>query len=150
MGRYWLNSKYWVRPLARRLQPAALYRLTRAYVERVWPLATTVRRIPRIGPTLVWRMLVADYSREFPTASDEQLREWAVLDTFDMLSPRYDYPQTAREFRSWHQSSGLEEIEVVRGHNGWEGRGKLPQDWREWLGEGIARQQSVVRNKEQP
>jgi SAM-dependent methyltransferase len=129
IGRYWLNSKYWVRPLTRRLRPEALYRLTRAYVERAWPLAKRVRRIPRIGPTLVWRMLVADYSREFPTASDEQLREWAVLDTFDMLSPAYDYPQTAREFRSWHQSSGLEEIEVVWGHNGWEGRGVLPRDW---------------------
>ena len=25
---------------------------------------------------------------------DRQLREWAVLDTFDMLSPQYDQPQT--------------------------------------------------------
>jgi hypothetical protein len=73
-------------------------------------------------------MLVADYSREFPSASDEQLREWAVLDTFDMLSPAYDYPQTGAEFRSWHQKAGLIDIEVVRGHNGWEGRGTLPQD----------------------
>ena len=129
VGRYWLNTKYWVRPVTRRMRPEMLYRLTRGYVERMWPLARAVRRIPHIGPTLVWRMLVADYSREFPNASDEQLREWAVLDTFDMLSPAYDYPQTAAEFRSWHQKAGLIDIEVVRGHNGWEGRGTLPQDW---------------------
>jgi hypothetical protein len=76
-------------------------------------------------------MLVADYSREFPGASDEQLKEWAVLDTFDMLSPAYDYPQTAAEFRSWHQSAELTDIEIMWGHNGWEGRGMLPLDWRE-------------------
>jgi len=126
LGRYWLNTKYWVRPLIRRVRPEKLYQLTRGYVERMWPLARTVRKIPRVGPTLVWRMLVADYSREFPNASDEQLKEWAVLDTFDMLSPAYDYPQTAREFRSWHQEAGLSDIEIVWGHNGWEGRGRLP------------------------
>src|SRR5215467_11406284 len=130
IGRYWLNTKYWVRPLTRRMHPQALYRLTRGYVERVWPLARMVRTIPRVGPTLVWRMLVADYSREFPTATDAQLREWAVLDTFDMLSPTYDYPQTAAEFRSWHQAAELTDIEVVRGHNGWEGRATLPRDRR--------------------
>lgn len=127
VGRYWLNSKYWARPIARRIRHETLYRWTRGYVERMWPLARRIRQIPRIGPTLVWRMLVADYSREFPYASEEQLREWAILDTFDMLSPTYDYPQTKREFRAWHQSSGLEEIEVVCGHNGWEGRGRMPQ-----------------------
>jgi SAM-dependent methyltransferase len=131
IGRYWLNTKYWVRPLTRRMQPAKLYRMTRRYVERMWPVARRLRKIPRIGPTLVWRMLVADYSREFPTASDEQLREWAVLDTFDMLSPAYDYPQTAGEFRSWHRAAELTDIEVVWGHNGWEGRGMLPRDWHE-------------------
>lgn len=68
VGRYWLNTKYWVRPLIPRMRPETLYRLTRGYVERMWPLARTIRKIPRVGPTLVWRMLVADYSREFPNA----------------------------------------------------------------------------------
>jgi SAM-dependent methyltransferase len=127
LGRYWLNTKYWVRPLTRRMRPEVLYGMTRRYVERMWPLARALRTIPRIGPTLVWRMLVADYSREFPTASEEQLKEWAVLDTFDMLSPAFDYPQTAGEFRAWHLAAGLIDVEVVRGHNGWEGRGTLPE-----------------------
>ena len=50
---------------------------------------------------------------------------------FDTLLPAYDYPQTAGEFRSLHQTAALTDIEVVWGHNGWEGRGMLPRDWRE-------------------
>ena len=36
-------------------------------------------------------------------------------DKFDMLSPAYDYPQTAGEFRSWYQTAELTDIEVVWG-----------------------------------
>ncbi len=70
--------------------------------------------------------MVADYSRPLPEASDDVLREWAYLDTFDMLSPAYDLPQTVRTFRSWYEETGLEDIEVVRGYNGVEGRGRRP------------------------
>src|SRR5205823_12279891 len=104
-----------------------LMALARGYVDRVWPIIRVIRRVPRVGSTLAWRMLVADYSREFPDAPDGLLKEWAILDTFDMLSPAFDKPQTARNFRAWYEEAGLGDIEVVRGHNGFEGRGRLPQ-----------------------
>jgi len=127
VGRYWLNTKYWVRPVTRHLPPEKLYAMTRRHVKRLWPLVRRLRRIPRFGPTLAWRLLVADYSRELPNLSDDLLQEWAILDTFDMLAPIYDYPQTAREFRAWHEAANLVAIEIAWGHNGWEGRGMLPQ-----------------------
>ena len=34
VGRYWLNTKYWVRPVTRRMRPEMLYWLTRANMER--------------------------------------------------------------------------------------------------------------------
>lgn len=75
---------FWVRPLTRRVEPERLYRLTSRYVDFTWPLATRVRRIPKIGKTLNRRLLAADYSEL--TDNDDVLREWSQLDTFDMVS----------------------------------------------------------------
>ena len=66
---------------------------------------------------LNWRLLIADYSRELPT-DDELLREWAYLDTFDMLSPRFDFPQTKETARRWCHEAGLADVEVSYGYNG--------------------------------
>ena len=54
------------------------------------------------------------------------LKEWAYLDTFDMLAPRYDIPQTLRTVRGWFSEAGLTEVEVEFGYNGIQGRGKTP------------------------
>lgn len=116
-----LGTKYWVRPLTRRLPPDRLYRYVRRYVDVMWPVAEVVRRIPRIGPALNWRLLIADYSA---LLSDEAtLKQWAYLDTFDMLAPRYDYPQTLAEVRRWCEEASLENVDVSPGFNGIEARG---------------------------
>ena len=57
--RYVLGTKYWVRPLTRRLPPEYLYRATERYISFVWPLARLVRRIPRVGPALTGAFLSA-------------------------------------------------------------------------------------------
>ena len=68
-------------------------------------------RLPVVGQFARRMVPVADYQGIYDL--DEcQLREWALLDTFDMLSPRYDKPQTCRTLHRWTQEAGLEEIEV--------------------------------------
>lgn len=127
--RHWLlQTKYWVRPFVRKDNPEQLYRSLKSYVDVMWPLARLVRKIPKIGYAINWRLLVADYSRLLPDASDDVLREWAYLDTFDMLSPEFDKPQTVKTFRQWHERAGLVEIDVHKGYNGVEGRGRKPKD----------------------
>jgi len=40
-----------------------------------------------------------------------------LLDTFDMLAPEYDQPQSANTVRRWLEDSGLSAIEVFQsGH----------------------------------
>jgi SAM-dependent methyltransferase len=119
-----LATKYYARPLTRHMAPERLYRLTKRWVDVMWPLSTLIRKLPRIGPSINWRLLVADYS---PWGlQGALLKEWAYLDTFDMLSPRYDSPQTISTVRKWFVAAGLAEIEVRYGYNGIEGRGKKP------------------------
>ncbi|HAS44069.1 MAG TPA: class I SAM-dependent methyltransferase [Microscillaceae bacterium] len=37
-----------------------------------------------------------------------QLREWVILDTFDMFSPEYDQPQRVETVKQWFEEFGLE------------------------------------------
>jgi SAM-dependent methyltransferase len=111
-----LSTKYWVRPLTRRIAPERLYRVTRRYVDSMWPVARMARRIPRIGKALNWRLLlIADYSETI--SDDAVLREWAYLDTFDMLAPRYDSPQTLQTVKRWCQDADLVDAEISYGLN---------------------------------
>jgi hypothetical protein len=59
--------------------------------------------------------MIADYSNV--GVPEAVLREWAYLNTFDMLAPRYDLPQTGRSVRSWLDQAGLDG-EVWPGLNG--------------------------------
>jgi hypothetical protein len=96
-----LQTKYYARPLTRNIAPERLYGLTRKWVDLMWPVSGLIRGIPRIGHSINWRLLVADYS--FAGVSRDLLKEWAYLDTFDMLAPRYDSPQTLSTMRGLPQ-----------------------------------------------
>jgi SAM-dependent methyltransferase len=133
-ARYILGTKYWVRPLTRRMPPADLYRLTTRYVDFMWPIAKRLRRIPKLGRPLNWRLLIADYSDVI--SDDELLREWARLDTFDMLAARYDKPVRGKTVTRWCAAMGLESVSVHRGYNGLEIRARRPSLRSGGLGSG--------------
>ncbi len=117
------NTKYMVRPLTRRVPPERLYRLTSRYVHTMWPVARLLARVPVLGRRLNWMLLIGDYQGVLPL-TDAELREWAVLDTYDMLAPAYDTPQDLETVRAWFATAGLEEVDVHIGYNGIEGRGR--------------------------
>lgn len=119
------NTKYYVRPITKRVAPQRLYRLTSAYVRGMWPVARVLRRIPYFGIRLNWALLIPDYGLTYDIP-DERLREWAVLDAFDALAPAYDTPQDLSTVRRWLQEAGLEDWEAHYGYNGIEGRGRRP------------------------
>jgi SAM-dependent methyltransferase len=121
--RSFLQTKYYVRPLTRRMDPERLYRWVRRWIDFMWPVSAVVRRLPK-GYAINWRLLVADYS--FLGLSGQMLKEWAYLDTFDMLAPRYDRPQRLKTFRRWFEQSGLAGIEVEYTPHGVVGRGERP------------------------
>ena len=104
-----LQTKYYVRPFTRRIDPVRLYGYVVRWVDLMWPLAGILRKLPR-GYAINWRLLVADYS--FLGLQGQMLKEWAYLDTFDMLAPRYDRPATLGTFRRWAVEAGLESIEA--------------------------------------
>ncbi|MEW6406497.1 MAG: hypothetical protein AB1649_32330, partial [Chloroflexota bacterium] len=122
---YLTDAKYWLRPLTKRLPPKVLYHLVNVLVPVVLPVKVNIQRLPVIGPRFSGYIPVANYKGKYPL-SEEQLLEWSILDTFDMLSAWYDQPQRLDEVLDWFDEAGLIDVYVGFGPNGINGRGTRP------------------------
>jgi 2-polyprenyl-3-methyl-5-hydroxy-6-metoxy-1,4-benzoquinol methylase len=121
----WSAKTLW-RPLTRRLPPRLLRRVVEWYVPRWLPVDTRLARVPRLGRFLTAAIPCWNYTGLLDLDRD-QLRAWAVLDTFDALSPAYDTPQTLETVREWVAAAALEDAAVVYGGNGIEVTGRRPR-----------------------
>ena len=123
-----LHTKYLLRPFTKRMSKQSLFRALEKHVPRMLPMSQSAHRIPFVGRLLARAVPVADYTGRYPLNA-QQLREWALLDTFDMLAPEYDNPQTSTTLRRWLRDAGLEQAEVFQeGHL--VGRGVVAHDRR--------------------
>lgn len=104
-----LYSKY----LARRLTTRLPSKVVTAFVEKTMPLAFPVTdvlfRLPKVGKLFRFAIPVANYVDE-KALSREQRYQWAVLDTVDMLTPRYDNPQTEADLRHAFVQAGFTDV----------------------------------------
>lgn len=104
-----LHTKYWIRPLTRRLSKPVLLRIIQWTMPVLFPLTEVLFRLPVVGSVFRFVIPVANYThlRHLTLA---QRYQWAVLDTFDMLSPAYDQPQTAPDLIRTLTAAGLENV----------------------------------------
>lgn len=112
----WRNllwSKYWLRPFTRRVPREQLFQAVQQWTPRLLRWSRRLARTPLLGRQLKYALPVVNYDGVYPL-SQTQLQEWAVLDTFDMLAPRHDHPQSARSLYRWLREAGLAGIQVER------------------------------------
>ncbi len=120
----WLWPKYWIRPITKHMSQKRLFKILQRWVPNLLSISIALQRIPLVGSSVKHLVPVANYHGIYPL-SDQQLREWALLDSFDMFAPKFDNPQTAETVQRWLQQAGLEKIEVLKaGHL--VGRGQKP------------------------
>ena len=108
-----LWPKYWVRPFTKHLRAERLFSLVSLAVDVLWPVSLALGRVPAIGRKLRHALPIANYEGVLPL-TPSQLKDWAVLDTFDMLAPAHDYPQTVQTLQKWFDEVRLEDAEVFR------------------------------------
>ena len=120
--------KYWLRPVTKRVPQQQLFRIVQRMVPVLLPASLMLGRVPRIGRKLRHAIPVVNYEGILPL-SRKQIREWAVLDTFDMLAPAYDQPQSTTTLRRWFDATDLVDVEVHR-HGLVVGRGRKPASVR--------------------
>jgi SAM-dependent methyltransferase len=111
-------SKYWFRPITKKINKKYLLSIINWYVPKWMPISTLLLKIPYIGKFLAQLIPICNYSIQYPMLNKNQLIDWAILDTFDMLSPDYDNPQSFKTLNNWFQKYNLEKIYLRRGSNG--------------------------------
>lgn len=107
-----MHAKYLFRPITRHVSQVKLFSFLERHVPAMLRMSRALGRVPLMGRALKRIVPVADYTGIF-SLSEQQLREWALLDTFDMLAPAYDNPQTLATVRQWMENAGLVDVEVL-------------------------------------
>ena len=110
-----LHAKYLFRPFTKRMAQAKLFGLLERLIPSLLAASQMLRRVPLVGRVLKRLVPVSDYTGIFQL-NEKQLKEWALLDTFDMLSPTYDNHQLATTVQRWFEEANLVDIEVA--HSG--------------------------------
>ena len=109
-ARYTLfHSKYLIRPLTKKLSDASLLTAIRIFMPVLFPLSEVAFRIPIANRFLRFAIPIANYVGE-RELSARQRYAWSLMDTFDMLSPQYDQPQTEPDVSAAMHSEGIDEI----------------------------------------
>lgn len=106
------HAKYAFRPITTRMSQQRLFELLQRHTPTMLKTSQILGKLPLAGRVLKRIVPVADYTGRFPL-SDMQLKEWALLDTFDMLAPTYDNPQTQTKIAAWMSESGIDDVEVL-------------------------------------
>jgi len=111
--------KYFMRIFTRNMDSIRLHNLVDLYVRKTWVFSGYINKLP-LGRHINEFFLIHDLRRHYPL-SDEILKEWAILDTYDMLSATYDYPKRVSTVRKWFNEESLVSIKVARGLPGCNG-----------------------------
>jgi len=104
-----LHAKYLLRPLTKRMEKQKLLIAIKTAMPFLFPLTSFLFRLPLLGPLFNRVIPVTNYVHE-PDLTSRQRYDWAVLDTFDVLSPQYDQPRTQQEVEEALTAAGVVEL----------------------------------------
>ena len=102
-----IHAKYLLRPLTKQMSHDRLLSLIDKNADWMIALSDRLQRM-RLG-ALNRFLPICDIRGTLPQGMPpEQLREWVVLDTFDMFSPEYDNPQRIETVEKMFRDAGAE------------------------------------------
>jgi 2-polyprenyl-3-methyl-5-hydroxy-6-metoxy-1,4-benzoquinol methylase len=105
----YLFGKYWCRPITRKMKKESLLKWVQFVMPAGFAATNVLFRIPLLGKFFGFAIPIANYV-DAKALTKEQRYDWAVLDTFDMLSPAFDQPRTQAEAEEALSAAGIGEI----------------------------------------
>lgn len=114
------HSRYRVRWFTKRMNQEKLL----AWCRKIVPAYMKV--MPPLHPYNQIFVPIKDYRGARAGFTEEQLVEYSILDTFDMLAPEYDQPQSRGTMTRWAREAGLTDVHIQVGGNGLELRARKP------------------------
>jgi len=102
-----IHAKYIFRPFTKRMTHSKLMSLIESNID--W-LIKVEKTLHKIGLGVFARFIpIVDIYGTFPKyLYESEIREWAVLDTFDMFSPQYDNPQRIKDVAAMFDRHGAD------------------------------------------
>lgn len=116
-----LSWKYLLRPITKNMNDKNLYKLVESFTPALFYFTCFLRKIP---PKILGKILFKlsefiipirnyRYIDKFQNKSDQFIIEYAIHDTFDALSPKYDSPTSSRNIKRIALECGLNNFEVI-------------------------------------
>lgn len=103
-----IHSKYILRPFTKKMENEKLLKLITKNINWLIKAHFFFNRI-KVGKIVNRFLPLCDITGTFPNnLTPEQLREWAILDTFDMFSPQHDHPQRIATVAKWFKEFGAD------------------------------------------
>jgi SAM-dependent methyltransferase len=117
------HPKYLWRPVTTRLRPEALLNFLRGFLPYYLKFDTLLLRILPKQLAMIFRGCIPIpcwnyYGKKICPQDPESLLEWAIMDTFDALGAKYDFPASVAKVKKWVNGLGLAWIDVKKGGNG--------------------------------
>jgi SAM-dependent methyltransferase len=105
-----IHVKYMLRPFTKRMSNERLLRLIEKNIGWMIKAHFFFNKIG-VGKIFNRFLPICDIKATLPpNLSKEELRQWCILDTFDMFSPEYDRPQRISTVKKWVKELGLKNI----------------------------------------
>ncbi len=103
-----IHAKYIFRPFTKQMSHEKLLRLIEKNVSWLMKLYLFFNKIG-VGKIVNRFLPIVDIKGTLPhNLSKAELREWVILDTFDMFSPEHDHPQTIATVKKWFEEFGMQ------------------------------------------
>jgi hypothetical protein len=94
----WSTPKYFWRPLSTRININILYKIISWYIPYYLPFDTLLKKtFGKLGFVLTGFIPIPCWNYFFLDLDKKTKVEWAILDTFDALSPKYDKSFTNKD-----------------------------------------------------
>jgi len=105
-----VGFKYVFRPFIRRFSRAQIFTFSNKLVDLFFPVASYCKSHGFFGKVVMRLLPIASAHLQSVRLSDQDFRTWVLLDTFDMYSPAYDFPQTYKKIASLLADLGFDNI----------------------------------------
>jgi 2-polyprenyl-3-methyl-5-hydroxy-6-metoxy-1,4-benzoquinol methylase len=107
------NLKYIIRHVTKKMNKKLLLMTIKIMMPLLFSVTEILFRIPFLGRLFMFGIPVANYVHESQLSLKQRYR-WAILDTFDMLSPEYDMPQRQHDVEKWLSETGISKIQRLQ------------------------------------
>lgn len=102
-----IHAKYIWRPFTKRMSHEKLLRVIEKNAGWLTKTYFFFEKI-KLGKIVNRFLPICDIKGTLPAnLSKEELREWVILDTFDMFSPEHDHPQRISTVKKWFEEFGM-------------------------------------------